>query len=64
LKLVGFVISWGNFERFGWFRIENAGKISRDNWANIGEIIGLGAKTGKVDDEDELEVDVDEEHTA
>jgi len=34
------------------------------NWANNGEIIGLGAKTGKVDDEDELEVDGDEEHTA
>jgi hypothetical protein len=56
-----------NLERFlgdkfvgwSWFSFENAGKISREkfrgNWA--------GAKTGKVDDDGELEVDGDEEDT-
>ena len=36
-------------ESVGWFRIENAGKISQGNWVNIWEIIGQGAKVG--DDE-------------
>ena len=39
-------------------QIENAGKISR---GNIREIIRLGVKTGKLDDEGEFEVDDDED---